>query len=193
MRTYGWTEAQLNEAARILREKLKWNHHVILRDFTVIAERCRRGGLTAQFVLRFLGDTGRLHNRKNSSEPKYAPGVGVKPHTYRLYRWVTDPVPESEVNEEIAQATITPSRREIYYLQSERSIGAPCFHAFGHFFRTLFDLNPNGKIVTGINSYNGREDFEDKWHYSDIEKGSRMEPIQYSSMCYCARYGVEDF
>jgi hypothetical protein len=46
-----------------------------------------------------------------------------------------------------------------------RRINAVCFHGFKEFMDEVFKIAPNATIVTTINRYEGREDFERKWRF----------------------------
>jgi len=71
---------------------------------------------------------------------------------------------------------------------------AACYHAHGHFMRALFDMNPNGRIVTAVARYNGMEGFnEHAPEVAYIEKGSVMQPEQYRHLCDCIEHGCTRF
>jgi len=75
-----------------------------------------------------------------------------------------------------------------------RSSGALCFHAFGHFMRAMFEMNPAGRIKTGLADYVGAEGFEDQYPRVGLKNvGSMINPIQHSEACECMLYDVEKF
>jgi len=71
---------------------------------------------------------------------------------------------------------------------------AACYHAHGHFMRALFDMNPNGRIVTEVARYNGMEGFnENAPVVGYMNRGSSAQPEQYRELCDCYEHGCERF
>lgn len=68
-----------------------------------------------------------------------------------------------------------------------RRINAACWHVHRDFLREVFDINPDAKVISALATYNGEEDFEDK--FPDTYYGSGMSgpaPIQeIGGACNC--------
>lgn len=60
-------------------------------------------------------------------------------------------------------------------------LGGCCYHAFGHFFQALFDINPKGIIWTAQDSYRGVSGFRMKAHPA------------INDSCDCDYYGIRGF
>ena len=74
--------------------------------------------------------------------------------------------------------------------QNERRVNAVCWHGFRDFFRACFAVAPNAKFKTAIDTWNGAEDFEDRFRdtgYKNI--GSAMYPVSMVSACRCPESG----
>ncbi len=67
-----------------------------------------------------------------------------------------------------------------------RRVAAVCWHGHRDFMLKLFDLLPTLTLRTGLTTYKGKEDFENKFP-STGEKyiGTTYEPCYYSDACFC--------
>jgi hypothetical protein len=184
MKTWGFSKDDIWRAVRAASYRLGPETQLTLRD---VGER----GKAIKFILRFESSTRRLLKRERikldpSNEAEYPPGVMVRPGG----KWVTmkqpDAIPASEL---FSDGHLY--RRE--YRHFRRGCGAPCWHAFGHFLRCLFEINPEGRVKTGLMDYRGASGFEDTYPATDGNIGSQMEPLMYSEACDCYHYGVEHF
>lgn len=189
MKLYGWTEEQVFRAFNLASERLGYiENYLTFRNPQVISERCKRGGQTLKGTLRFIHPTSRLLKRDRQHEHvAYLPGVLVRERTVQQIYTVVDPIPYSELTDK--SGDVERSVKE--YVTRERSCGVPCWHAFGHFFRALFEINPEGKVVTAKAVYDGAGGF--RYHESNGNIGSSTDPLQYSDACKCYEYGVESF
>lgn len=183
MRAWGWTKEDLWCGARMAARRIGEFTELELREVS-------EGGIRVKYVnflLRFESSTKRMTKARRhalETEATYPPGVMVRP-SYKSRR-VLDALPLSELGLDRFKY-----RQE--QVRFQRSCGAPCWHAFGHFFRCLFEINPEGKVKTGLAVYRGAKGFEDAYRSTNIEKGSVMEPLQYSEACDCYHYGVDSF
>jgi hypothetical protein len=63
-----------------------------------------------------------------------------------------------------------------------------CWHGHRDFFRALFELAPEARVVTAMATYRGREDFEASHEESGWRNiGSQMDPIYARDACDCNR------
>ena len=166
MKVMGWAEAQIHQAAADMSKKVE--NEFELWDLSCIAQNSRRGGSTFQFILRPKNSARRLAGDRNQPIPFKDLGHSKD-----------DIYPQCVVVKQNGE------RR--------KGVAAPCWHGFGHFFRALFNLNPNGKIVTGIATYDGEDGFNREAPYTDRNVGSMFSPQQYSDCCDCDEWGLEDF
>ena len=61
-----------------------------------------------------------------------------------------------------------------------------CWHGFRDVFDEVLNINPEARIYTGIESYKGREDFEDKFpETAYTNKGSLFQPVDLADLCNC--------
>ena len=150
---YGWTEAHLHEACRYVSKKLVdvGGVSVMLRHFEVKTYDCRRGNSTISFALCFGASTAK-HKGEYPAGSAYTTRVGR-----RLLP--KQPIPTAEVMNIRKSERCARGRQYVDELQT-RSTSSLCWHSFGHFMAKLFDLNPDGKLTTGANTYDGRADFQ---------------------------------
>lgn len=161
MKVYGWTEAQIRQAAADMSAKVE--NEFILRDLVCLSENSRRGGSTFQFILRPKNGARRTGSRKQPIPFKDLFGADCPDSVYPPCVKIT--------------------RR---WRGSDRhGIASPCWHGFGHFFRALFNLNPNGKIVAGGGDYDGEADLD------RIVGSTRM--VIGGMSCDCRLNGLEEF
>lgn len=182
MKCMGWTENDIAIAARRASERLGEDTRLIAYGPDVIAARSRRGGQTIRFLLRFESPT------KRKKDNTYPPGVLVRDSDSTKWHEILDPIPLSELVEGAPRIRL--ERKTTHF---RRSCGVPCWHAFGHFIRALFEINVNGCIVTREARYDGADGFEETYPQTDRNIGSMMYPAQYSELCDCHLYGTEDF
>lgn len=75
-----------------------------------------------------------------------------------------------------------------------RSCGACCYHAYGYFIRTLFDINNSGLIKTREAKYMRLNGFLESFPTVAFHNiGSNWLPLQYDEACVCYEYGLEVF
>lgn len=75
-----------------------------------------------------------------------------------------------------------------------RRVHAACYHAHGHFMRALFEMNPEGKIITAVARYVGVDGFNN--YAASVaykEMGSIMQPMQYRELCDCFEHRKDSF
>jgi hypothetical protein len=73
-------------------------------------------------------------------------------------------------------------------------IASACWHAGGKFFRELFNLNPNGKIITALARYDGMSGFNDNFPATAAQNvGSQICPVYTSDACACHIWDTENF
>jgi hypothetical protein len=67
-----------------------------------------------------------------------------------------------------------------------RNVHAVCFHGHWHFMKRVFDLDPAAKFVTGLDTWDGLDDFMERAEHSGMRNmGSMMYPEQYREQCDC--------
>lgn len=75
-----------------------------------------------------------------------------------------------------------------------RSSGAPCYHAFGHFMRALLQMNPNGKIKTGMATYDRMAGFDENHpRVGLLAVGPTSAAMTFAEACECPAHDVEEF
>jgi len=64
--------------------------------------------------------------------------------------------------------------------------GAVCWHGHRDFLAVLFYAAPQAKVVTAFVTYNGRDDFFQKYPQTEYRNiGSQFRPVAYSECCEC--------
>lgn len=147
-----------------------------IRNLNIVSDKCRRGNQTLQFVLGFARPT---RKRKD----KYSPGIKYK-LGYITYD-VKDIIPFTEILDNHLQYYGYRNGKRRVWKEVTKSTGHLCWHMFGHFMTRLFDINPKGKIKTGMNVYDRIENFKRKASYNKFE--------EIGDMCECCMYGLEYF
>jgi hypothetical protein len=67
-----------------------------------------------------------------------------------------------------------------------RNVHAVCFHGHWHFMKRVFDLDPRAKFVTGLDTWDGIDDFMQRAEASGMRNmGSIVYPEQYREQCDC--------
>ena len=173
MIAYGWTGDQIQDAVdyanRIYAKD--GGPGIDIRGYEVKSYRCRRGNHTAYFTLGFEGATHRL------KDCTYPPGVSFNLHYKTVF--IRDVIPFTELGIP-GKLYAGGERKETRYFP--RSTGHLCWHAFGHVFAHLFEINENGKIKSAVNTYDGRQQFQNTAGYKVVDRE-----------CDCAYYGLERF
>lgn len=68
----------------------------------------------------------------------------------------------------------------------ERRVNAVCWHGFRDFFRACFELAPNAKFSTALDTWKGSADFEARYRESGTKNiGSQMYPMLAAEACDC--------
>ena len=77
------------------------------------------------------------------------------------------------------------------YYMNERRTHAVCWHGFRDFFRACFALAPNAKFRTAIATWNGSDDFENRFRNTGFANvGSIMCPVRAIDVCRCPERGT---
>ena len=63
-----------------------------------------------------------------------------------------------------------------------RRISAACWHVHGHFFDSLWSLNPSALILAGTLRMTGKQD-----NWQDRNIGSQYRPCYFSEACDCGK------
>ena len=117
---------------------------------------------------------------------------------YGIQKEVAQEIAESlDINVEIEQRGV----EKTYYLvrlkpkgESYRKVNpvtgkkiyAVCFHGHFHFIRRLFLQFPDAKCITSFATYNGKDDFMDKYNnVGRLTVGSILTPYSLSECCHC--------
>jgi hypothetical protein len=75
-----------------------------------------------------------------------------------------------------------------------RSCGAACWHAYGYFIRTLFDINPIGRIGTREAMYLGMDGFNQVFRETGYRmRGGRIDGMEYHYCCDCHEHELTEF
>ena len=174
MITYGWTEQHVRDAcayaARVIGPQ--GSQILAINNIEVKTRKCRLGNSTLDFRLTYVGSYSKI----NGSYPR---GIcySVTASSLLLDK---QPIPTAEVMN-LRGRVYMPGGREYTDADVTRGIGL-CWHTFGHFMAHLFESNPDGRLVTGANIYEGREDFE-------AIAGDNKKPHK----CDCVAHGIDDF
>lgn len=76
-------------------------------------------------------------------------------------------------------------RRSAGY-QAGRKVNAVCWHGFRDFFRACFEMTPDAKFTTALDTWKGSEDFEARYRNSGWKNiGSQMFPTCAAEACDC--------
>lgn len=158
MITYGWDKEDLYKAIDYV-NSLYAPHKGIpieIRELRTISRRCRKGKQTLRFTLGFSESTRR---HKNGD---YSPGVSLKYYNYCVCLKPIIPFYDI-IGNNLGYDFINRSTGYISdWREGIKTNGHLCWHSFGHFMAYLFKTNPEGKIKTGYNIYDGEEDFLSK-------------------------------
>lgn len=76
-----------------------------------------------------------------------------------------------------------------------RGVAAACWHAHGTLYRELFRINPEGKIDTALATYNGEEEFDEKYPMTSNGNPNNRSFAAWMSAddCLCEYNGYGDF
>ena len=73
---------------------------------------------------------------------------------------------------------------------SGRRIAAVCWHGFRDYFRAVFEIVPTAKFTTVLDTWDGSEDFEDRFVASGYKNwGSMYAPMYACEACRCPDRG----
>jgi len=176
---YGWTEQHLHAACAYANTVIvpEGGVPITLNNLEVKTRKCKLGNSTLSFSLSFTGSTAR---RKDGTYP-----AGTAYTTTMMSKLLPrQPIPTAEVQNIRKNGGNYPEGREYTMVAVTRSTGSLCWHTFGHFMAKLFDLNPGGRLVTGANNYENRDDFWGKADYN-LKQGRHD--------CTCHQQGIGNF
>lgn len=81
-------------------------------------------------------------------------------------------------------------RTSASYFNRDRTVCAVCWHGHREFFRKLFQLAPDAKVLTaqtrraGFRYYTA-DNFEDRYEETDVNIGPPVAPLYFSEACHC--------
>ena len=68
-----------------------------------------------------------------------------------------------------------------------RRVWAVCYHGHAAFMQRVFDINPEATLISMMERFNGRADFQDKaCAVANHNVGSAYQPADFGNACKCA-------